>query len=157
MPNSTYDPVKAHEYYEKHKKLKGRKKGQSTKSLSKEQKQQFTEAKAYLSAQKSEANKKSKEQINQAKKKQQETLTKQAQAKIESLRKSIQHLTPEQKRKQAERISGVIDRIRETTAMKKQAVSERATAKSKKATETNQKAYDKAVENAYKQIKSKKK
>ncbi len=44
-----YDPVKAHEYYEKHKKLKGR---QSTKGMTNSQKEMATYVKDKLSAEK---------------------------------------------------------------------------------------------------------
>ena len=43
---SNYDPVKAHEYYEKHKKLKGR--NRSTKGFSDTQKEQYAYAKDQL-------------------------------------------------------------------------------------------------------------
>ena len=54
MANVDYDPVKAHEYYERTKRLKGRKR--STKGFSQKQKEQLAYAKDQLKQQQKERN-----------------------------------------------------------------------------------------------------
>ena len=61
MANIDYDPRKAHEYYMKHRKLKGRR---STKGFSESQKEQWAYAKSQLSEQKKARDKGDSESIN---------------------------------------------------------------------------------------------
>ena len=65
MASVDYDPVKAHEYYMKHRKLKGRRR--STKGFSESQKEQYAYAKEQLKQQQKDRNAKSKEAINSQK------------------------------------------------------------------------------------------
>ena len=60
MASVDYDPIKAHEYYERTKKLKGRR---STKGFSDKQKEQWTYAKYQLKEQQKARDAKSKESI----------------------------------------------------------------------------------------------
>jgi hypothetical protein len=89
MASVDYDPKKAHEYYMKHRKLKGRKR--STKGFSESQKEQLVYAKDQIKKQQKDRNAKSKEAIyaqkeariavlDDAKKKENELLTQAAKA-----------------------------------------------------------------------------
>ena len=62
MANVNYDPKAAHEYYMKHRKLKGRKR--STKGFDDTQKEQWAYAKEQLRTQRKQRNESSKERIN---------------------------------------------------------------------------------------------
>lgn len=59
-----YDPVKRHEYYMKHRKLKGRQSRSSTASLNEEGKIAAKEVKAGITAERKEAYEKIKEEMN---------------------------------------------------------------------------------------------
>lgn len=60
-----YDPVKAHEYYEKHKQLKGRQSRTSTKGLSEEGKATAKYVKEQIAAERKEWNNRLKETMQQ--------------------------------------------------------------------------------------------
>ena len=103
MSSVNYDPVKAHEYYMKHRQLKGRR---STKGFTDTQKEQWAFAKEQLK----EEHKANNEAINENKKErleaiseevndQKEALTDQAQSKIETLREQLKGMSKKKKRK----------------------------------------------------------
>ena len=109
-----YDPQKAHEYYEKHKKLKGR---HSTSGFSSSQKEQFAYAKQQLLQQKKDRNatnaaninaqkQASVTQIEEAKKAQKEQLSNAAKAKIDQLRAQLKGMSKIQKAQAKSRIQG---------------------------------------------------
>lgn len=140
MANVDYDPQKAHEYYERTKKLKGRRR--STKGFSDKQKEQWAYAKYQLKEQQKSRDKASKESINakkiakiealdEAKKRQKEMLQEAANAKVEALRTRLKNMSPEQKKAMKETIQGIIGDIREKTSVAKQKITDDATAKKK--------------------------
>ena len=112
MASVDYDPKKAHEYYMKHRKLKGRR---STRKFNQTQKEQYAYAKEQLKQQHKDRNAKSKEAINaqkqariaaldEAKKKQKELLTQAAKSKIDGLRNKLESMPKEQRAKLKEQI-----------------------------------------------------
>ncbi len=143
---SDYDPVKAHEYYEKNKQLKGKR---STKGFTQTQKEQF----AYAKDQLREQYKEEVSSISDSVKQQKEMLTQLAKAKIESIRQQLKdrlkYMTPEEKKAAREAIGAAIGKIRESTASKKQSVSEKGKASKEKA----KKQYEAAVDAAHADIK----
>lgn len=171
-----YDPKKAHEYYEKHKKLKGRKKSTSTKGFTQTNKEQLAYAQAQLRQQQTEKNQKARENaadvqqknlesIARAKKQKQKQLIANTKTQIDGLRERYKNASPEQKEAMKEQISAAIFNIQEKTKAKLAGISDKAnkdstkakaTAKKdvKTATATNKKEYEDAVEEAKKKIKS---
>lgn len=171
-----YDPVAAHEYYMKHRKLKGRKR--STKGFSEKQKQQFKEAKEYLGAQKKDKNDDSRarieerkkamlEHIREAKQRQKEIVTQRTADEIARIREQFKKLSPEEKKEQREKIKGVISQLRESAKQQKQAITEKAKNKSagvrekasadkKKAVAKNKADYENAVDKVYNSLKKSK-
>ena len=173
-----YDPVKAHEYYEKHKKLKGRKKKStvSTKGWSQTQQEQLAYVQKQLQKQYKKNNEKSKDRIStgasveleeSSMRRQQEKkeCVKQAKAKIEELKRQFDNATPEQQEQMRKKISDAILNIRESTKEKVGRIGQAASDESgkirnkaskdiKKATEKNKEGYEKAVEKAKKRIAS---
>lgn len=124
-----YDPVKAHEYYEAHKKLKGRK---STKGLNDEGKKAASYVKEQLNAEKKQKIQVHKDQTNSAVKSNTENMktaiksdseavksqikqqTEQNKAKIEQLRDYLYDLDSDQKEAVKERVYAQIDQMRAT-------------------------------------------
>lgn len=102
-----YDPQKAHEYYEKHKNLKGRK-SHSTKGWSQQKKEQWAYAKEQLKQEHSAIGK----NITQTSKSLRQQMSDAAKEKISALRESIKNLPKEQKIVARLRIKGMIDSIR---------------------------------------------
>lgn len=145
-----YDPKAAHEYYMRHRKLKGR---HSTRHMSNSQKEQWYYAKAQLKEQKkirdakdkitiyanrdeaiksaTESKKRRLEQIKEQKEQQKKAITEQAKQKIDSLRNKLKNMTPEQRKLAREKISETIDGIRSAMSSKKKNVTDMASAKSK--------------------------
>lgn len=99
MSNANYDPVYAHEYYEKHKKLKGR----STKGMSQAKKAQWAYAKSLINSNYSAKGK----ALTEASKNQRSALSKQAQAKIKVIRSLMKGMSTEQKQALKEAIVGI--------------------------------------------------
>lgn len=114
--NPDYDPVKAHEYYEKHKKLKGRKR--STKGFSQQQKEQW----AYAQEQINQDKKQQSEQLTQSSKDLRQSLSNQAKNKIEKLREALKNMSKEQKAIMREKVRGMIDSIRANLKQSKTAI-----------------------------------
>ena len=161
-----YDPVKAHEYYEKHKKLKGRKKKStvSTKGWSQTQQEQLAYVQKQLQKQYKKNNEKSKDQVsdrasveieeaNMRRQQEKKECVKQAKAKIEELKRQYDNATPEQQEQMKKRISDAILNLRESTKEKLgkigQAASDeggrirnKASKDIKKATEKNKEGYE---------------
>lgn len=172
MANVDYDPKKAHEYYMRTRKLKGR---HSTKGFSGTQKEQWGYAKAQLQEQKktrdnaasesiSAARAKSLEQIKKQKQAQKERLVKEATLKIDLLRQRLHDMPPEKRRAMKKSIQGVIDDIKASKAAKATSLSEsarsasksvrdKASADRKSAKEKSKAQYEKDLDAAYKKIK----
>ena len=146
--NYDYDPARAHEYYEKHKKLKGRKKGtyHSTKGWSRRKKEQWAYVKEQLRQEHSEIGK----GITAGGKSRRAALSAAAKEKIAAIRESIKNLPKEQKKEARERIKGVIADIRGKLKVDKSALTE-----SVKGQRTKEKEdYAKRKDIAYQHIKS---
>ena len=92
-----YDPVKRHEYYMKHRKLKGRQQRASTASLNEEGKIAAKEVKEGIMAERKEAYEAIKTEVNK---------------KIESLRNRLKKLPPFQRKKQRAQLQAEIKAIR---------------------------------------------
>jgi hypothetical protein len=164
MSKVDYDPQKAHEYYMKHRKLKGRR---STKGFSQTKKEQWAYVKKQLSEEHKGINKDISESrneriaaISEALKKQKEALTIQAKAKIEALRDRMKYMSPAEKRNIRDSINSIIGDIRAEVKSKKESLqetgaktkeNERNKAKNAKAKES--KAYEKRLDDAYKNLK----
>lgn len=170
--STDYDPQKAHEYYIKHRKLKGR---HSTKGFSDTQKAQFAYAKSQLQQQRRDRNATSTaninkkknasvEQIEQAKQKQKEALSNAAKQRIEILRKRLSDMSPFARVYAKKQIQSAISSIKEQLKGKKAALQEdakgkkaaiRADAKSKKADARakSEEKYSSDLDAAYKKIK----
>lgn len=164
MSNVNYDPVKAHEYYEKHKKLKGRR---STKGFSDTQKEQWSYAKEQLKQEhkaNNEAiaeNKKERlEAISEEVSDKKEALTDEAQSKIESLREQMKNLPKAQKKAMRAKIQDAIGKIKDTlSAQKGQLGAAGAQAKeltkadASAAKEAEKASYEKKLDDAHSHIK----
>lgn len=149
-----YDPVKAHEYYEQHKKLKGR---TSTKGFSKSQKEQAFYVKAQLTEEKKAKNKDLAEKQNATAKAKREEFTNQCNEKVKALRDMLKGMSKEQKAAMKESISAQISSIKESfSAMKKSATAE-STANKKAGREANQKDYSAKYQAALTKIRNGKK
>lgn len=163
MASIDYDPVKAHEYYEKHKKLKGR----SKKGWSDTQKEQYEYAKAQAKATYDDSADKIKmiqstnlKAINSAKQKQKEQIMKQLSAAISQLRERMKNMTPEQKEAFKEKLGSTIERLQgkaerqkarvdKSSTKEKESIKKSASGDLKKAKET----YNKTIDEAYDKIK----
>ncbi len=100
-----YDPVKAHEYYEEHKQLKGRSKVTLT-----------DEGRAIAKSVKENLNKEKKSEIersNEASKQKQDSNAASLRNKIQSLNKFLKQLSPKERNLQKERIQTQISSLRE--------------------------------------------
>lgn len=162
-----YDPVKAHEYYEKHKKLKGRR---STKGFSQSQKERFAFAKFQLGEDKkrqiseiSEQRKALAAQVSQDIREKKEAATKQAAAQIEKIRsrlKALKGASPERKEQMRDMIAGAVASIRESTKQKREQLTGQGKAARQEISEAAKTAkqgvreeYEKKVDEAYNKIK----
>ncbi|MFK4936070.1 hypothetical protein [Lactococcus garvieae] len=175
---SLYDPKKAHEYYMKNRKLKGR---HPTKGMSQQQKEQFSYAKATINANartaKAGVDKKTKLSVQQRQKEintyrekvkeQRAQFTKDAQSKISSIRESLKNMPPAQRKIFKEKLTADIAKIKsdkkindsKLTAQSKAATTKkiadttklRSNAKASK--ETIAKNASKSIDTAYKKIK----
>lgn len=173
MPYSAdYDPKAAHEYYMKHRKLKGRR---STRKLSDEGKERFAYAKYQLTEQKKARIAKARERnnavrdqrlemIEKAKKEQKEQLASAAKEKIAMLRDMLKGLPKEVKEKKKAHIQGLIDnikgklsdmkkRIDDDAKSQKNIAREQTKAANKKDKEQATKEYEAALDKAYADIK----
>lgn len=164
MASVDYDPVKAHEYYEKHKKLKGR--SRSRKGWDDTQKEQYE----YAKAQAKDAYSKSADLISlqrsthlqaveSAKKKQKEQITKQTSAAISQLRDKMKNMSPEQKEAFKEKLGTAIEKLKgkaerakakidTSSAKQKESIKKDASKDLKSA----KKDYEKTVDEAYDKI-----
>lgn len=132
--NKYYDPVKAHEYYEKNKKLKGR---HSTKGMTNTQKEMAAYVKDKLNTEKkqkiqnvTDQSKSQKVNVSDAAKRKRESFTKSCSYIISNLRAKLQNMSAEEKKFAKTRIQKEISKIRETFAQRKADVS--AAAKNQK-------------------------
>lgn len=145
MANRYYDPVKAHEYYEKHKKLKGN--TRSTKGFDTGQKESWAMAKAELSEQHKANNKAISEQTKQKK----EQLTKATKAKIDALKQRMKGMSKAEREDILNNVQGMIDTLKGNLASSKEALQ----ASSKTAKEKEKTAHNARLDAAYKEIKNK--
>lgn len=99
-----YDPVKRHEYYMKHRQLKGRSQRQSTASLNEDGKIAAKEVKNALTAERKEAYEAIKEEMNK---------------KIDALRKRLKNMSPERRKREREKIKEEIKSLRTEAKEKK--------------------------------------
>lgn len=168
MASKYYDPQKAHEYYEKHKKLKGRR---STKSFTDSQKAMYSYVKNDLKqkekAEKSEASestKLKKSTITERAKAERKAFTEACKAKVAELREKLKGMSKDQKIIMKQKINAQISAIKEqfanakadvTAKAKDDRASESANLKSTK--EKISENYDKKLDQAYSSIKSNKK
>ena len=141
-----YDPKKAHEYYEKHKKLKGRRKTHSTKGWSQRKKEQW----AYAKDQLSEEHKAIGKNITETSKSTRAAMSAAAKEKISALRERIKSLPKEQKKAAREQIKGVIENIRGKLKADKQQLTDATKGKR----EQEKEDYSKRKDVAYNTIKN---
>ena len=161
-----YDPQKAHEYYEKHKKLKGRR---STKGFSQSQKERLAYAKYQLGEDKkqqiseiSEQRKALAAEVAATIKEKKAAATKQAQAQIQRIRnklKAMRNASPERKAQMRDMIAGAVASIRESAKQTRdqltaqgKAAREDLSAQAKSAKENVRQEYEKKVDEAYEKI-----
>lgn len=137
-----YDPVKAHEYYMKHRKLKGK---HSTKGFSKSQKEQWSYAKSQLSEEHKEINK----GITEETKARRQELADKAKAMISELREKLKGMSKEEKALWKERISNMIGEIREELSADRESLSN----ESKESRQQEKDAYSARKDEAYERIK----
>ena len=100
-----YDPVKAHEYYEKHKKLKGKR---STKGFSQQQKEQFAYAKDQLRQQYKEDVSDISEGLRETKAQLAEAAKAQIQTIREAMKARMKNMSPEEKQALKTQLGAVI-------------------------------------------------
>lgn len=143
--NKYYDPQKAHEYYEKHKKLKGN--TRSTKGFDTGQKESWQMAKDELNAQHKANNKAISERVKQQK----QQLTDQTKAKISQLKERLKNMPKDQREDLLNNVQGMIDTLKGNLA----AAKENLTASGKTAKEQEKTAHNKRLDAAYKEIKNK--
>lgn len=117
MANVDYDPVKAHEYYEKHKKLKGR---HSTKGWNDTQKAQWSYAKDQLATEHKAIN----QDITEESKAIRQQISEAAKERIAFIRERVKGMSKEQKAAMKEVVDGMIATIREQLGMAKEEISE---------------------------------
>lgn len=164
MANVNYDPVKAHEYYEKHKKLKG--KTRSHKGWDDSQKEQYE----YAKAQAKDAYSKSSDliglqrstnlkAIESAKRKQKEQITKQTSEAVAQLRDKMKNMNPEQKEAFKEKLGTAIEKLkgkteRQAARIDKSSAKQKESIKKDASRELNsaKKDYEKTVDAAYEKI-----
>lgn len=161
---SNYDSAKAHEYYLKNRKLKGR---HSTKGMSQTQKERWQYAKAQL---KDEHKEKSsditsmsqlqRQALASENKRRREQMTKQANSMISRLRDQLKTMSPAQKRVMREQIGNMISSIRASLSANKSGLTDNAkisraaiTATTKAAREQEAKEYEARKDAAFKKIK----
>lgn len=140
-----YDPVKAHAYYEKHKKLKGRRKGRSTKGWNDTQKAQLEYAKDQLKTEHKENN----ADISEDAKAKRKALSEAASQRIKAIRAQLKYMSPEQK----EILKGRIQGIRDQLAGQKEDLKEQTS--EKRAAEKE--SYEGKIDQAYATIRGMKK
>lgn len=144
-----YDPQKAHEYYEKHKKLKGR----SKKGMSQKQKEQIAYATDQLKGERTARTKQVTAKIDADAKAKREAMIKQAKELIKRLKASIEMLPPDEKKDALMRLSGKIEAVKSNLAKKKKALSKSTSEAKKKARADSTAQYEKDLDAAYKKVK----
>lgn len=135
-----YDPVKAHEYYEKHKKLKGKR--TSTKGFSQSQK----EMAAYVKNQLNEEKKQKIQGISNMAKSQRTKFTQDCSSVISKLRASLRNMPASKKSFAKKRIQEEINKIREKFAGRKNEVSASAKVEKDKVREDYSNKYAEALQ-----------
>lgn len=137
-----YDPAKAHEYYEKHKKLKGR---TSTAGLNDSGRNAAKMVREALMAEKKEYNQK----VNEALKAKVEEIKKELKEKIANMREELKNklkgLSKEEKAKIKEQYKGLISGMREEYKGKTQTVKDAAKQAKEQAKEQYQQMYENEI------------
>lgn len=142
-----YDPVKAHEYYEQHKKLKGRKKSnRSIKGFSTTQKEQWSYAQHQLQEEHRDNGKRITENSKQERKK----LSDACKNKIAQLRARVKAMPKEQREALRGQISVMVDNLRSQLKIDKTALTD----STKESRASEREAYEKRKDMAYQRIKS---
>lgn len=139
MSSVDYDPVKAHEYYERHKKKTA---NRSTKGMSQTKKEQWAYAKSQINDDYSARSK----ALTENSKTQRTALSEQAQTKIKAIRNRMKGLSTEQKQALKSQIAG----IRATLKSDKQQVTDMT----KATREGNAELKEADLNQAYARIKS---
>lgn len=123
-----YDPVKAHEYYEEHKKLKGR---SSSAGLNDKGKEAYRYVKEQLSQEKKSRIEKAKatrdsevQSASSQKKSESERETSALSSKVNSLKERLSKMSKAQKAVHRDAINAEIDALRQQTARRKQQLAE---------------------------------
>ena len=145
MAEKYYDPQKAHEYYMKHRKVKGN--TRSTKGFDTGQKESWAMAKDKLSQKHKAINKSITEDVQQKRKQ----LSEQTKNKIDALRQRMKGMSKEEKAAFKESIQGVIDTLRNNLKSNKETL----TASGKASREKEKTAHNARLDAAYKEIKNK--
>lgn len=138
-----YDPIKAHEYYEKHKKLQGRRR--STKGWSQTKKEQWAYAKDQLAQEHKAINK----GITESSKERRKQLSEDTKSAIARLRERLKNMPKEEKAEWRDRIRGMCDDLRGKLRQDKEQLSEMT----KGAREQEKNAYEVRKDIAYATIK----
>ena len=130
--NKYYDPVKAHEYYEKHKQLKGR---TSTKGMTTAQKEMAAYVKDRLNAEKKQKiqtitsdSKAKREKVTVQAQKQRAEFSEQCSEKVALLRKKLKHMNKHQRAAAKYVIQKQIEEIKKSFAERKNGVTSDARA-----------------------------
>lgn len=135
-----YDPVKAHEYYMKHRKLKGRKKVWTD-----EKKAQWESTKSQLSAE----HKSISEGITSHENARKEQATIRANFMIKQIRNRLKYATPSQKAAMRKKVEKMIEQVRGELDVKRA----KLTAKGQAARASERTAYKERKDQAYQAIK----
>lgn len=138
-----YDPVKAHEYYMKHRKLKGR--YRSTRGMSESQKEQWEYAKHELS----EEHKSLSKGITAAENRRKEQVRYIANFKIKQIRNRLKYAPKSQKEAFRKKLAKLVDGVRADLAVR----TGKLTKKAEGARANERAAYAKRKDQAYESIK----
>lgn len=111
-----YDPVKAHEYYEEHKKLKGRSLNDSGKAAAKYVRDKLNEEKTQKIKAHREKTDTEIEKLSNVKKSTIEAHKNNMKSRIDSLRNTLSSMSPEQKKVRKQGIQNMINQLREQNA-----------------------------------------
>lgn len=145
-----YDPVKAHEYYMAHRKLKGR---HSTKGFSDTQKEQWAYTKHELGEERKNRNATNREAINATRQARLKQLSDAASTQIESLKSQLKNMNKYQRKAAKSRIQNAIASIRNILKGDKSEVRASAKAQKSAAMDLSTERYNNDLDAAYEEIK----
>lgn len=138
-----YDPKKAHEYYERHKQLKGRR---STRKFTESQREQW----AYAKQQLSDEHKEIKSKISSDAKSKKQEISERTKAAIAKLRERLKGMSKEERARWRDQIKTMISELRNSANANKKNLTEDA----KSLREKEAGDYEKRKDDAYEKIKS---